>query len=75
MLQEAGHIKKYSCFDYCDFPAYCIQCLHSMFAEVAWVLASLGTQIQPQLILNLDYISIVYVKHPYVQFYVSAITC
>ena len=54
MLQEAGHIKNinyiYSCF---DFPA------HSMFTfdkEVAWVLVSSGSQTQPQIILNPDYL-------------------
>ena len=34
-----------------------IQCLHLMYAsEVAWVLVSLGTQVQPQIILNPDYL-------------------
>ena len=27
-----------------------------MYAEVAWVLVSLGTQVQPQIILNPDYL-------------------
>ena len=28
-----------------------------MYVEVAWVLVSLGTQVNPQIILNPDYIS------------------
>ena len=34
-----------------------IQCLHLMYAEVAWMLISLGTQVQPQLILDPHYLS------------------
>ena len=33
-----------------------IQCLHLMYAEVAWVLVSLRTQVQPQIILDPDYL-------------------
>ena len=33
-----------------------IQCLHLMYAEVAWVLVSLGTQVQLQVILDPDYL-------------------
>ena len=33
-----------------------IQCLHLMYAEVAWVLVSLGSQVQPQIILDPDYL-------------------
>ena len=33
-----------------------IQCLHLMNAEVAWVLVSSGTQVQPQVILDQDYL-------------------
>ena len=33
-----------------------IQCLHLMYAEVAWVLVSLETQVQPPLILDPDYL-------------------
>ena len=32
-----------------------IQCLHLMYAEVAWVLVSSGNQVQPQIILDPDY--------------------
>ena len=32
-----------------------IQCLHLMFAELAWVLVSSRTQAQPQIILDPDY--------------------
>ena len=46
--------KEYNCFDHSDFPA------HSMFTydvcEVAWVLISSGIQVQPQIILDLDYL-------------------
>ena len=33
-----------------------IQCLHMMYAEVAWVLVSSGTQVQPQIIPDPDYL-------------------
>ena len=33
-----------------------IQYLHLMYAEVAWGLVSSGTQVQPQIILNSDYL-------------------
>ena len=33
-----------------------IQCLHVMYAEVAWVLVSSRTQVQPQVILDPDYL-------------------
>ena len=33
---------------------WCIQCLYLMYSEVAWVLVSLGTQVQPQIILYLS---------------------
>ena len=33
-----------------------IQCLHLMYAEVAWVLVPSGTQVQLQIILNPDYL-------------------
>ena len=33
-----------------------IQCLHLMNAKVAWVLVSSGTQVQPQIILDSDYL-------------------
>ena len=35
-----------------------IQCLHLMYAKMyAWVLVSLGTQVQPQITLDPDYFS------------------
>ena len=34
-----------------------IQCLHLMYAEIVWVLVSLGTQVQPQIIPNPDYLT------------------
>ena len=33
-----------------------IQCLHLVYAEVAWVLVSSGTQVQPQIILDQYYL-------------------
>ena len=33
-----------------------IHCLHLMYAEVAWVVVSSGTQVQPQVKLNPDYL-------------------
>ena len=33
-----------------------IQCLHLMYAEVAWALVSSGAQVQPQIILSPDYL-------------------
>ena len=33
-----------------------IHCLHLMCAEIAWVLASSGTQVQLQIILDPDYL-------------------
>ena len=33
-----------------------IQCLHLMYAEVAWVIVPLGTHVQPQIILDPDYL-------------------
>ena len=51
MLQEASHIKNtvVLIFQY-------IQCLHLMDSEVAWILVSSGTQVQPQITLNPDYL-------------------
>ena len=51
MLQEAGHIKNtvVSVF-------WHIQCLHLMNSEVSWVLVSSRTQVQPQTILDPDYL-------------------
>ena len=33
-----------------------IQCLHLMYADIAWVLVSSGTQVQPQIILDPNYL-------------------
>ena len=49
MLQEAG-IKNTNVLIFRH-----IQCLHLMYAEVAWVLVSSETQVQPQMILDPDY--------------------
>ena len=48
MIQEAGYTKNTVVF---FFPAHLIWC------EVAWVLVFSGTQVQPQKILNSDYLS------------------
>ena len=51
MLQEACHIKNKVVFIFRQ-----IQCLHLMYSEVVWVLISSGTQVQPQIILDPDYL-------------------
>ena len=51
MLQEADHIKNTLVLIYRH-----IQCLHLMNYEVACVLLSTGTRIQPQIILDPDYL-------------------
>ena len=51
MLQEAGHIKNIAVLTF----RY-IQCLHLMYFEVAWILVSLGTQVQTQIIFDPDYL-------------------
>ena len=33
-----------------------IQCLHLMYAEIAWLLVPWGTQVQPQVIIDPDYL-------------------
>ena len=33
-----------------------IQCLHLTYAKAAWVLVSSGTQVQPQILLDPDYL-------------------
>ena len=52
VLQEAGHRKNTVVLIF-----WLIQCLHLMYAEVAWVLESSETQDQPQVILYPDYLS------------------
>ena len=51
MLQEAGHIK-----NTVVFISRQIQCSHLLNSEVACVLASLGIKVQPQIILDPDYL-------------------
>ena len=51
MLQEADQIK-----NTVALILWHIQCLHLMYSEVAWVLISLGTLVQSQIILNPDYL-------------------
>ena len=49
--------KEYCCFDHSDFLTFRhIQSLHLMYAEIAWVLVSLGTQVQPQVTLDPVYL-------------------
>ena len=50
-LQEVAHMKNTVVFIFQH-----IQCLHLMDSEVAWVLVSSGTQVQPQIILDSDYL-------------------
>ena len=49
MLQEAGRINNTVVLIF-----WHIQYLHLMNSEVAWVLVSLGIQVQPQVILDPD---------------------
>ena len=42
--------KERSCFDHSDYQT------HLMYAEVAWVLVSSETHVQPQIILDPDYL-------------------
>ena len=51
MLQEAGHIKNTNVLIFRH-----IQCLHLMYAELAWVLVSSSTQVRLQIILDPDYL-------------------
>ena len=52
VLQEAGHINNTVVLIFRR-----IQCSHMMNSEVAWVLVSLGTQVQPQIILDPDFLA------------------
>ena len=51
MLQEAGHIKYTVVFIF-----QYIQCLYLINTEVARILVSLGTKVQPQIIIDPDYL-------------------
>ena len=44
MFQEASHIKNKIVLILCH--------IHLMYSEVAWVIASSGTQVQPQIMLD-----------------------
>ena len=50
-IRAPGHIKKTVVLIFGHF-----QCLNLMFAELAWVLVSSGTQVQPQITLNPGYL-------------------
>ena len=54
MLQKAGHIKNTVVFTILTFQH--IQCLHLIYAEEAWVLVASGTHVQPQVMLDPDYL-------------------
>ena len=55
MHQEASQEASY--FDHSNFPPHAvIQCLHFMYAEIAWVLVFSGAQVQPQITLDPDYL-------------------
>ena len=67
MLQEAGHIKNIyyicSCFVFRH-----IKCSHLMNSEVAWILVSLGAQVQLRIILEPDYLpDYLSISHDYVK--------
>ena len=51
MLKEAGHIRNTNVLI-----VWHIWCFHLMYAEVAWVLVKLGTQVQPQIIVDLEFL-------------------
>ena len=51
VLQKTGHIK-----NIVVLISRGIQCLYLMYCSVAWVLSSSGTRVQPQIILDPDYI-------------------
>ena len=62
MLPEPSHIENTVWFSRNN------QCLHLMNSEVAWVLVSLGTQAQPQIMLDPDHLSdYLYVFSDYVK--------
>ena len=51
MLKEAGHIKNTVVLIFRH-----AHCLHLMYSELPWVLVSSGTEVQPQIILDADYL-------------------
>ena len=51
MQQEAGYIKNLVRITF-----WHIQCSHLRYSEVASVLVSLGTQVQPQILLDPEYL-------------------
>ena len=63
--------KEYSCIRH-------IQCLHLMYAEVAWVVVSSRTQVQPQIIFDPDYLPdypSVFYDYKMVEFTEMQLTC
>ena len=55
VLQEAGQIENTVVLIFRH-----IQCLHLMYSKVALLLVYSGTQVQPQIILIPDYLSVCY---------------
>ena len=53
MLEKDGHIKNTTILIFRH-----IQASHLMYSEVAWLLLSSETQVQPQIILDLGYLSV-----------------
>ena len=53
MYQCSKKLAKYKALTILTFRH--IKYLHLMYAEVAWVLVSSGTQVKPQIIVNPDY--------------------
>ena len=51
LLQEGGHMQNTVLLI-----SRHIQCLHLMNSEVVWVIVYSGTQVQPQIIVNPDYL-------------------
>ena len=51
LLEEAAYIKNTVVLTFRD-----IQPLHLMYCEVAWILVSSETQVQPHIILDSDYL-------------------
>ena len=51
LFEESAYIKNKAVLIFWD-----IQSLHLMYSEVAWVLVSSETQVQPHIILDSDYL-------------------
>ena len=62
VLQEAGHVKNKVVLHLCLLDA--LFYIYLMHSEVAWILVSSGTQVQPQIVIDpghfADYLSVSY---------------